>query len=171
MLFPDVIPFFTVLHCSSIHSSFAASSSSRLPCSLFCIQVLLQCLRTSVVSTVVFGRTDPEARLGPRAESSSSVSQGPLQLLRIALLVDFPRGCPHRSQLGEFLKTTVDVRQGCLLSRILFNLFLETSCMRHSMTTTHPSSLIAGPYAYDSPKTSIFLVAAKVNFKTSPTDS
>ena len=28
------------------------------------------------------------------------------------------------SQLGEFFKTTVDVCQGCLLSSILFNLFL-----------------------------------------------
>ena len=29
------------------------------------------------------------------------------------------------SQLGEFFKTTVGVRQGCILSIILFNLFLE----------------------------------------------
>ena len=61
------------------------SSSSWLLCSLVCALVLFQCLRTSVVSAVVSGRTDPEPRLWPKVESSPSASQAPLQLLRLEL--------------------------------------------------------------------------------------
>ena len=40
------------------------------------------------------------------------------------------------------------------------------------MATTHPFPLVEGPYTiYDLPMTSILLAAAKVLFKTSPTDS
>ena len=40
------------------------------------------------------------------------------------------------------------------------------------MTTTHPSPLVAGPYAtYDSPTISIKWAAAMEDFKTPPTDS
>ena len=48
------------------------SSSSWLLCSLFCTPVQLQSLCTSVVSAAVSGRTDPEPRLWPKVESSSS---------------------------------------------------------------------------------------------------
>ena len=48
-------------------------------------------------------------------------------------------------QLGEFIKTTVGVRQACLLSSILFNIILR-SCR----------TLTEGPYAaYDLPTTSV----------------
>ena len=61
------------------------SSSSWLLCSLDCALVLFQCLCTSVVSAAVSGRTDPEPRLWPKVESSSSASQALLQLLRLDL--------------------------------------------------------------------------------------
>ena len=65
-----------------------SSSSSRLLGSLFCTVVLLQCMCTAVVSAALSVRTDPEPWLRPKVESSSSVSQGLPQLLRVALLLD-----------------------------------------------------------------------------------
>ena len=47
------------------------------------------------------------------------------------------------SQLGEFFSTTVDVRQGCLLSPILFNLFLE-KIMQETLHDHHTSIPIGG---------------------------
>ena len=60
------------------------SSSSWFLCSLFCTLVLLQYLCTSV-SAAVFDQTHPEICLWPKVESLSSVSQGILQLLWVAL--------------------------------------------------------------------------------------
>ena len=76
------------------------------------------------------------------------------------------------SQLGEFFKTTVGVCQGCLLSPILFNLFLE-KIMQKTLHDHHTSISIGGrPIAiYDLPTTSNLWAAAMVNFKTSPADS
>ena len=42
------------------------------------------------------------------------------------------------SQLADFVKTTVDVRQGCLLSSIQFNLFLE-KIMQETLHDHHTS--------------------------------
>ena len=47
------------------------------------------------------------------------------------------------SQLGEFFKTTVGVRQGCILSIILFNLFLE-KIMQETLHYHHTSISIGG---------------------------
>ena len=47
------------------------------------------------------------------------------------------------SQLGEFFKTTVDVRQRCILSPILFNLFLE-KIMQETLHDHHTSISIGG---------------------------
>ena len=58
--------------------------------------------------------------------------------------------------LGEFFKTTVGVHQECLLTLILFHLFPEEIMEESSMTTRHPTPLVAGPHTtYDSPTTSI----------------
>ena len=83
------------------------SSSCWLLCSLFCTVVPLQCLCTSVVSAAVSVHTDPEAHLWPKAESSFSVShsQGPLQLLRIAVLSDFERVSTLMQRAANFPPT------------------------------------------------------------------
>ena len=51
------------------------------------------------------------------------------------------------SPLGEFFKTTVGVRQGCLLSPIVFNMFLE-KIMQEALYDHHTSISSGGrPYA------------------------
>ena len=47
------------------------------------------------------------------------------------------------SQVGEYFKTTVGVRQGCLLSPVLFNLFLE-NIMRETLHDFTPTVSIGG---------------------------
>ena len=76
------------------------------------------------------------------------------------------------SQLGEFVRTTVGVCQGCFLSPILFNLFLE-KIMQETLHDHHTSTSIGGRpmYAtYGLLTTLILWAAALVNLKTSPTD-
>ena len=46
-------------------------------------------------------------------------------------------------QLGEFFKTTVAVRQGCLLSPVLFNMFLER-IIQETLQDHHTSISIGG---------------------------
>ena len=91
--------------CTAPRSTFPllSPSFSWLLCSLFCTLVLFQCLCTSIVSSAVSGCTDPKPRLWPKVESSTSVFQGPLRLLLVALLLDclygYIRRCPGRRGL------------------------------------------------------------------------
>ena len=82
------------------------SSSSWFLCSLFCILFLLQCLCTSVVSAAVSGHTDPDAPLWLKVESFSSISQGPLDLLRAARLLDCFKGCLRTQRAANFIYLT-----------------------------------------------------------------
>ena len=77
-----------------------------------------------------------------------------------------------KPQLRESLKTAVDFCQGCSLSTILFNLFLEKIVQQTLHDDHTPLFIGERPYAtYDLPTTSILWAAVMVNFKTSPTDS
>ena len=75
------------------------------------------------------------------------------------------------SQLWEFLKTTVRVLQGYLLSPILLNLHLER-IMQETLHEYHTSISIGGRLIWNLrfADESISWVAASVNFKISPTD-
>ena len=69
---------------------------------------------------------------------SFNMEEGVVQAI-LALYENSSSGVLLNSQLVEFFKTTVGVRQGCLLSPILFNLFLEKI-----MQETHLTSISIG---------------------------
>ena len=49
------------------------------------------------------------------------------------------------NQIGDYFKTSVGVRQGCLLTPSCSISFWRTSWERHSMTSIQPSQLEGGP--------------------------
>ena len=65
------------------------------------------------------------------------IDEGLVQAIQ-ALYENFSSAVLLNSQLGEFFKTTVGVCQGCLLSLILFNLFLE-KIMQETLHDHHTS--------------------------------
>ena len=98
-----------------------------------------------------------------------NIEEGLVQAIQ-TLYENFSSAVLLNRQPGEFFNTTVGVCQVCLLSTILFNVFLEKRT--HSMTTTHPSQFVENPHAtYGLPTTLILWATAMVNFKTSLTDS
>ena len=97
---------------------------------------------------------------------SFNIDEGLAQAIQV--LHNSSRAVLMNSQLGEFYKTTVGVRQGCLLSPILFSLFLE-EIMRETFHDHHTSISIGGRPTYNL----CFAddIDLMVSFKTSPTDS
>ena len=68
--------------------------------------------------------------------------EGPVQAIQ-ALSENSSSAALLNSQLEEFFKTIVGVRQGCLLSPVLFNLFLE-KIMQETLHDHHISISIGG---------------------------
>ncbi len=73
---------------------------------------------------------------------SFNIEKGLVQAIQ-ALYENSSSAVLLKSQLGEFFKTTVGVSQGCLLSPILFNLFLE-KIMQEKLHDHHKSISTGG---------------------------
>ena len=85
---------------------------------------------------------------------SFNVEEGLVQAIQ-ALYENSNSAVLLNSQHGGFIQTTAGVRQGCLPSPFLFNLFTE-KIMEETVITTHPFPKVAGQCTtYDSPTSSI----------------
>ena len=73
---------------------------------------------------------------------SFNIEEGVVQAIQ-ALYENFSNAVVLNSHLGDFFKATVCVRPGCLLSPILFNLFLE-KIMQETFHDHQTSISIAG---------------------------
>ena len=73
---------------------------------------------------------------------SFNIDEGLVQAIQ-ALYENSSSAVVLNSQLGEFFKTAVGVRQGCLLSLILFNLFLDR-IMQETLHDHHKSISTGG---------------------------
>ena len=73
---------------------------------------------------------------------SFGIEEGLIQIIQ-ALYNTASSAVLLNSDIGEFFKTTVGVRQGCLLSPVLFNLFLE-KIMRETLRNFHSTISIGG---------------------------
>ena len=121
LLFPDIIPFSMFLHCSSIHSSFAAF--------IFFLTSLFTFLYSSPASVLVyfccfncrFWSHRSRTSFVTHGLTSSFFSQGPLQLLRVALLLDCSQG------VYIAVKNAVDCKFSTYLSLEHFRCFGSSS--------------------------------------------
>ena len=73
---------------------------------------------------------------------SFGIEEGLIQIIQ-ALYNTASSAVLLNSDIGEFFRTTVGVRQGCLLSPVLFNLFLE-KIMRETLHNFHSTISIGG---------------------------
>ena len=73
---------------------------------------------------------------------SFNVEEGLVRIME-ALYENAESAVLLNNEIGEFFRTTVGVRQGCLLSPVLFNLFLE-KIMRNTLQDHHTSISVGG---------------------------
>ena len=93
---------------------------------------------------------------------SFSIEEGLIQAIQ-ALHKNSSSAVLLNTQLWEFFRTTVGVRQGCLLSPILFQEKITQEALHDQQASL---SIGGSPYAnYDSPTTSILCAEAMVNFQ------